>query len=420
MEDEEDEEPAPAPVPGKGKRGRKRKQPTIELPSPPEFTPLIRPESKKAGIRLPPALDLGVPAPISLFRLFFTDSMLDTIMANTNLYVISKEAGSLGHAWYPLDMDELVTWIALTVYISLQRMSTFELCWNMNKQEPVHMISQYMKQIQYEQIKRYLHVSAPDATIINYFDKLEPLLSHIHDSSKKYYTPATNVSVDEMMIRFSGRSAHTVCMKNKPTPEGFKIFSLCASGYTYTFLPTSRIIPAQIDKVDGLTQTGSIVNHLVRQLPYTRLPFNIYMDNYFTSAKLFQQFRNDGIGACGTARRQAGIPKELQVDKAIKLDWDTRSGIVIGGVLAVFWQDNGPVTMMTTIHGMVGEEWEVMREWRQPRDTSTNVTRVQSIFGNSPWKELKILKVIDEYNCHMGGVDIADQLRSYYSTQQTT
>lgn len=412
-----DEEEEPEALQGKARRGRPKKKPTVELPKPPEFVPLPRTEHR-AGVRLPVELDLGTPAPISLFRLFFTDKILNTIVNSTNLYAISKDASSAGRAWQPIDSDQLVTWIALTVYIGLHRMSRFDSCWSTNKQEPIHMISQYMKKIRYQQIKRYLHVSVPEATIINYFDKLEPLLSHVRDMSKKLYTLATNVSVDEMIIRFSGRSAHTVRMKNKPTPEGFKIFSLCDSGYTYTFLPTSRIAPVQIEKVDGLTQTGSIVNHLTQQLPHSRLNFNIYMDNFFTSTKLFQHFRNIGIGACGTARRQAGIPKELQVDKTSKLEWDTRSGAVIGGVLAVFWQDNGPVMMMTTIHGMVGEQWEVTREWRRPRDTSTNGAKVRSVFGDSPRKELKILKVVDDYNHHMGGVDIADQLHSYYSTQQ--
>ena len=84
----------------------------------------------------------------------------------------------------------------------------------------------------------------------------------------------------------------------------------------------------------------------------------------------------------------------------------------------VFWMDNGPVTMMTTIHGMVGEEWEIMRERRRPRDTSANAVKVRAVFGNSPRKEFEILKVVDDYNFNMGGVDIANQLRSYYSTQQ--
>lgn len=75
--------------------------------------------------------------------------------------------------------------------------------------------------------------------INQYSDKVEPLLSQVHNASKLYYFPALNVSIDEMMIRFSGRSAHTVHIKNKPIPKGFKIFSLCDAGYTYAFLPTS-------------------------------------------------------------------------------------------------------------------------------------------------------------------------------------
>ncbi|KAG0350903.1 hypothetical protein BGX24_007986, partial [Mortierella sp. AD032] len=84
----------------------------------------------------------------------------------------------------------------------------------------------------YKQIKRYLHVSSPLDRSNLYFDKVEPLLSHVRDLWKKYYTPRSNVSVDEMIVRFSGRSAYIVSMKNKPTPEGFKIFSLCDAGYT--------------------------------------------------------------------------------------------------------------------------------------------------------------------------------------------
>lgn len=143
------------------------------------------------------------------------------------------------------------------------------------------------------------------------------------------------------------------------------------------------------------------------------------MDNYFTSINLFQHLRNHNNRACGTARKQGGVPKELQVEKGTKLNWDTRSGIVVGGVLVVFWQDNGPVTTMTTIHGIVGVEWMVLLKRCQPQVTSTNAVNVRAVFGNCPMKDLKILKVIDDYNYNKGGVDIANLLRSYYSTQQT-
>jgi hypothetical protein len=44
---------------------------------------------------------------------------------------------------------------------------------------------------------------------------------------------------------------------------------------------------------------------------------------------------------------------------------------------------------------------------------------VCAVFGSEPKKKLLIPKVIDDYNHHMNGVDVADQLRSYYNTQQT-
>ncbi|CAG8464092.1 18444_t:CDS:2 [Dentiscutata erythropus] len=38
------------------------------------------------------------------------------------------------------------------------------------------------------------------------------------------------MSIDEMIARFLGRSIHTVRIKNKPIPEGYKILSLCDAG----------------------------------------------------------------------------------------------------------------------------------------------------------------------------------------------
>ena len=59
------------------------------------------------------------------------------------------------------------------------------------------------------------------------------------------------------------------------------------------------------------------------------------------------------------------------MDKNVKLNWDVCSGVVTENVLAVFWQDNGPVTMLSTIHSLIGDEWEIIRERRRPRETNS-------------------------------------------------
>lgn len=261
-----------------------------------------------------------------------------------------------------------------------------------------------------------MHISDCTVPLTYWYSKLDPLATHIQTISQSICIPSSNVSIDEMIARFSGRSAHTVRIKNKPTPEGYKILSLCDAGYTYTFIFTSRIQnQPEVQQISNLSKVGCEVYHLVSQLPKNK-SFNIYMDNYFTSIKLFQYLREKNIGACGTVRKNsANFPQILKVDK--KLDWDTLSGVVVEDVLAILWMDNGPVTMLSTIHQINGNENRIKRIQRQSRETSTNAAKVRAIFGNSSKKSLPIPIVIDDYNHFMGGVDIADQLRGYYGTQ---
>jgi hypothetical protein len=143
------------------------------------------------------------------------------------------------------------------------------------------------------------------------------LLSHICNTSKNLYIPSKNILIDEMMVRFSGCSIHIIQLRNKLISEGYKIFTLCDKGYTYTFLPSSRIHHNQeVEEINGITYTGNVVLHLAQQLPYNRKTFNLFMDNYFSSIPLFSKLKTMNIGACGTVRSSSrGFPKELKISK---------------------------------------------------------------------------------------------------------
>ncbi|KAF8941422.1 hypothetical protein BGZ58_009505 [Dissophora ornata] len=74
--------------------------------------------------------------------------------------------------------------------------------------------------------------------------------------------------------------------------------------------------------------------------------------------------------------------------------------------------------MLSTVDALSlgDDEWSVIRNRRRPRETSTNAKSVRAVFKGQSRALLPIPKIIDDYNHHMNGVDIADQLRSYYST----
>ncbi|CAB5380272.1 unnamed protein product [Rhizophagus irregularis] len=208
-----------------------------------------------------------------------------------------------------------------------------------------------------------------------WYSKVNLLATYIRTVSKTICIPSSNVFIDEMIARFSGRSAHTVRIKNKPTPKGYKILSFCDAGYTYTFIFTSRIqIHPEIQQVSDLSKVGNEVYYLTSQLPIEDKLFNIYMDNYFFSIKLFKYLCEKKIGACGTVRtNSANFLKVLKANK--KLDWNTLSGVVVDNVLAILWMDNGSVMMLSTIHQIDNEnENQIERVRCRPRETiNTNI-----------------------------------------------
>jgi len=91
----------------------------------------------------------------------------------------------------------------------------------------------------YFQIKRFLHISMPEDLGTgnihqnrDWWKKVEPLNTHMQLRSQAYLLPGTHVSIDEVMVRFAGRSQHMVRMPRKPISVRYKVMAICSSsGY---------------------------------------------------------------------------------------------------------------------------------------------------------------------------------------------
>ena len=101
------------------------------------------------------------------------------------------------------------------------------------------------------------------------------------------------------------------------------------------------------------------------------------------------------------------------------------------------WQDSAIVKFATTIH--TRKEW-IIREHKKQRGTSTNAAVTKAPFEAFPTssthkitskpgrqrkdyvhrRPLPIPGMVDDYNHFMNSVDIADQLRATFTTEQQT
>ncbi|KAG5868686.1 hypothetical protein JTB14_036596 [Gonioctena quinquepunctata] len=91
-------------------------------------------------------------------------------------------------------------------------------------------------------ILRYLHINnnenAPTKGDPN-FDKLyklKPMVTHLNQKFKEIFSPARQLSIDESMVGFKGRSSLKQYMPMKPTKRGFKIWVMACAQQATCFL----------------------------------------------------------------------------------------------------------------------------------------------------------------------------------------
>jgi len=277
----------------------------------------------------------------------------------------------------------------------------------------------YLSQNRFEQLKRYFHISPPYQHLprAQWYEKFQPLANLLATKYQALLVPASKVAVDEMMIKFTGRSVHTTLIRGKPIPQGYKVLALCDHGYTYSFLFTSRAESfAELNSslYSGplkLSPTSCAVYQLACTLPFNQFFFTIYMDNYFTNILLLKALRDQGIGACGTSRpSSAEYPKEFKFGKKKPtFPLNTISGVIQREVLVCLWQDNNLVQFMSTVHA-ISERPDNYTEKRRrrPRITNSNRQNILRFFGENPIATLSTPKIAIDYNNHMNAVDLAD------------
>ena len=289
-----------------------------------------------------------------------------------------------------------------------------------------------------------------------WFSKIAPLIDHFRNVSEDLtYFLGSNLSLDEMIIRFGGRSNETHRIKNKPIGEGYKFFVLSTvNGFVVNFTPDGRSAAKNdwqeysvSNKLSGKTE--SMILHLLsiidkfkrKQKKRNKKRFNskkkvtrcgtklgsaelfsqedlqdefiVAMDNYFTLPQVISSLRAKGIGVVGTSRFRRNWPpqKMKEIDGEMAKFNDFYWMIDDDGTLLARWKDNGMVFCVSTVH-RIGNKVKRLR--KKPRVTNKNKHHVSVIWGEKGVVEVFIPILIDNYNHWMGGVDLTDQRVAYY------
>lgn len=126
----------------------------------------------------------------------------------------------------------------------------------------------------------------------------------------------------------------------------------------------------------------------------------LFFDNYFSTYQIFEVLKARNIFATGTIRIDRFAKPPLISDKDLKKKARGFSDLVTSrddAVTCVKWYDNKPVVLASNFVG-IGKEDTVQR-WDKCQKKFLSVKRPE---------------IVRQYNHSMGGVDLLDQLISYY------
>ena len=232
--------------------------------------------------------------------------------------------------------------------------------------------------------------------------KLRPMMNHLQDAFQKIYIPERHLSFDESMVAYYGRHGCIQFIRGKPIRFGFKKFCLCTPlGYLIAF-ETYQGKTYRGKDYNEFGKRGGCLLNIMDNLQYglNKLPRVFYCDNYFTAMPLIAELSRRGQGLVGTIRDKR-IPKNkiLASVTAMKKVPLRECALMYNSANKMIcrWKDNAVVTLAFNV--VTDKPIQKTNCWSVKDKKKIVITQ---------------LKIVRNYNYHMGGVDRLDQNISCY------
>ena len=316
-------------------------------------------------------------------------------MEQSNKYA-SECMGERFNSCQPITVEELLAYFGFMILMGLVKLTSIYDYWKKDEIYHYAPVASRISRDRFFELHRYLHftdnstLSAPGTPEYDRLGKVEPIIAMLSDRFAVVYDPMRDISIDEAMVPFKGRSSLKQFMPKKPVKRGIKVWMRADSqnGYVSAFEVYTGKKGDSVEHDLG----AKVVKNLTEKLHNTYR--HVYFDNYFSSVNLLLDLFRAGLYACGTLRiNRIGFPAELKTPakKGLKERGESKA-YQKGNLTATVWQDNKPVVLIAT---------------NSDPTTSETVTRKKK---DGSRQSYDCPQSVALYNRYMGGVDKATSL----------
>uniref|UniRef100_A0A2S2PW87 PiggyBac transposable element-derived protein 4 n=1 Tax=Sipha flava TaxID=143950 RepID=A0A2S2PW87_9HEMI len=179
--------------------------------------------------------------PFSVFKLLFSDEVINLIAEQTNLYAQQRYLKT-GKLYIKTTNQEIMTFLGINILMGIKMLPSYRDYWSSAPDLHDSYISQLMTVNRFGWLLTTIHLNdnnmIPKKSEIGYdkLYKVRPYLTILKYNFQKYYNSNKIIAVDESTIKFKGRSTLKQYMPKKPIKRGYKVWSLAdKKGYLWNF-----------------------------------------------------------------------------------------------------------------------------------------------------------------------------------------
>lgn len=329
------------------------------------------------------------------FELFFDDKLVDMIVGESNKYhesipIRCKDSNKRKHqkAWQPIDRKEMYVFLATFMLMSAVKKSKIQEYWSTDPLIETPIFKKIMPRDRFIEILRALHFNDNEKQVPgDRLFKIKPVMELLKERFSFFINAYKNLAIDESLMLWKGRLCFKQFISSKRHRFGVKLFILCdcETGAILDFIVYTGSTTEMIT-FEELGISGSVVMTLLQ--PYLGKGHSVFLDNWYSSPKLYEELHKQLTGACGTVRKnRQNMPEFDNLQKGEIIHLHKKN------LMALKWQDKRDVHMLSTLH--------------EPGFGPTKKKNYKD--DKTIWKPLAII----DYNANMGPIDKSDMQISF-------
>lgn len=356
--------------------------------------------------------------PIYYFSLFFTVSLLDLFVVETNRYasqILESNLNISPHSskvqFRPVTRNEIKGFLAVILNMGIIKKPTIKSYWSCSSSQSIPWFQNMFSRSRFQLLLRFFHIvdntklASPGQPNYDPCAKFQPLVDHANRLFRFHFTPHQYISVDESLV---GTKNHTQILQYMPNKHhhrwGIKFWVICDSVVNYCLGFYCYKGASSEEAKKNVMKNGlgyHVVMNLLKMGNYLKKGYHVFIDNYFTSFELIKDLYANETFLTGTWRKnRKGIPKEFHK----KFDVGERKYRRKNSFLSMAFREKksqkAPVILISS-------------------DCTAEVTQRQKIY-NGREKCIVRPKMAVDYSTFMGGIDTSDMMLYTYLDERRT